>query len=110
MKKLFIGTALIAALGMGGCTSNETTAASSYSDYISGAKSAHAKAKSLGDVWKQKKMKKSYVDTYLAKAEEAKKKGDDAAALKYAKQAYKTANAEVAQTESWKGQKAGWEK
>lgn len=110
MKKLFIGTAIVAALSMGGCASNEAAAPSSYADYVSAAKAAHAKAAAAGNVWKQKKMKKGYVDHYLAKAEEAKKKGDDAGAMKYAKEAYKSANAEVAQTASWEGQKAAWEK
>ena len=109
MKKLFIGTALVTALGIGGCTANETTP-TSYADIVSSAKAAHAKAVAVNDVWKQKKMKKPYVDTYLDKAEAAKKKGDDATAMKYAKEAYKTANAEVSQMESWKGMKAGWEK
>lgn len=109
MKKLIIGTAIVAALSMGGCTSNEAMP-TSYANYVASATAAHAKAKAVNNVWKQKKMKKSYVDTYLAKADEAKKKGDEAAALKYAKKAYKSANAEVAQMEAWKGQKAGWEK
>ncbi|WEJ63282.1 hypothetical protein [Thiomicrorhabdus lithotrophica] len=109
MKKLIIGTAIVAALSMGGCTSNEAKP-TSYADYVASATAAHAKAKAVNNVWKQKKMKKSYVETYLAKADEAKKKGDEAAALKYAKEAYKSANAEVAQMEAWKGQKAGWEK
>jgi len=110
MKKLFIGTAIVAALSMSACTANETTAPTSYADYVSGAQAAHAKAVAVGNVWKQKKMKKGYVEHYLAKAEAAKKKGDEAAAMKYAKKAYKSANAQVAQTAAWEGQKAGWEK
>ena len=109
MKKLLIGTALVATIGMTGCTANATTS-TSYADIVESAKAAHAKAKTVNNVWKQKKMKQPYVDTYLAKADEAKKKGDDAAAMKYAKQAYKSAHAEVAQMESWKGMKAAWEK
>ncbi|WP_040725834.1 hypothetical protein [Thiomicrorhabdus sp. Kp2] len=109
MKKLLIGTALVAALGMGGCTSNEAMP-TSYADIVESAKAAHAKATAVNNVWKQKKMKQPYVDTYLAQAEEAKKKGDDAAAMKYAKEAYKSAHAQVAQMEEWKGMKAGWEK
>lgn len=109
MKKLLIGTAVVAALAMGGCTSTQSTPVT-YADYVEGANAAHAKAKAVNNVWKQKKMKQSYVDTYLSKADEAKKKGDEAAALKYAKEAYKSANAEVTQMESWKGLKAAWEK
>jgi len=107
MKKLIIGTALVTALGMGGCTANETSS-TSYAGIVDSAKAAHAKAGT--NVWKQKKMKKAYFDTYLAKAEAAKAKGDEAGAMKYAKEAYKTANAEVAQAEAWKNLKAGWEK
>ncbi|HHT00847.1 MAG TPA: hypothetical protein ENK73_08350 [Thiomicrospira sp.] len=109
MKKLIIGSAIVAALSMGGCTSNEAMP-TSYADYVDGAKAAHAKAVAVNNVWKQKKMKKPYVEDYLAKAEAAKAKGDEAGALKYAKEAYKTANAEVDQMEKWKGLKAGWEK
>ncbi|WP_029407083.1 hypothetical protein [Thiomicrorhabdus sp. Milos-T2] len=109
MKKLLVGTAVVAALAIGGCASAQSSPVS-YADYIDGANAAHAKAKASNNVWKQKKMKKSYVDTYLSKAAEAKKKGDKAAAMKYAKKAYKSANAEVMQMDSWKGLKAGWEK
>ncbi len=109
MKKLLIGSMLAAAVAMTGCTATASNP-TSYSDYVDAAKAAHAKAAANNNVWKQKKMKKPYVEHYLAKAEEAKKKGDEAAALKYAKEAYKSANAEVAQTESWKGLKAAWEK
>jgi len=109
MKKLLIGSAIIASIAMTGCTANEA-APTNYSGYMDGAKAAHAKAAAVGNVWKQKKMKKGYVDHYLAKAEAAKAKGDDAGALKYAKKAYKSANAEVAQSKTWEGQKAAWEK
>ncbi|QCU89706.1 hypothetical protein [Thiomicrorhabdus sediminis] len=107
MKKLFIGTALVAALSMGACTSN-TANPTTYDDYVEAAVATHAKAKAMGDVWKQKKMKLPYVEHYLAEADKAKKAGDDAKALKLAKEAYKTANAEVAQAETV--QKAAWEK
>lgn len=109
MRKLLIGSALVAAVAMTGCASTASTP-TSYSDYVDAAKAAHAKAAANKNVWKQKKMKLPYVEHYLAKAEEAKKKGDEAAALKYAKEAYKSANAEVAQSESWKGMKPMWEK
>jgi len=109
MKKLLIGTAMAAVLGMTGCAST-ASAPTTYADYVDGAKAAHAKAAAQNNVWKQKKMKLPYVEHYLAKAEEAKKKGDEAAAMKYAKEAYKSANAEVAQSASWEGQKAAWEK
>lgn len=109
MRKLFIGTAMVAALSMTACASN-TANPTSYADYVDAAKAAHAQAAANGNVWKQKKMKKGYVDHYLAKAEEAKKKGDDAGAMKYAKEAYKSANAEMAQVNSWKTLKAAWEK
>ena len=109
MKKLFIGTAMVAALSMSACASN-TANPTSYADYVAAAKAAHAKAAEHKNVWKQKKMKKPYVEHYLAKAEAAKKKGDDAAAMKYAKEAYKSANAQMNQVESWKSLKAAWEK
>lgn len=109
MKKLLIGTAVVTALSMGACNATQSTPVT-YADYVEGANAAHAKATAANNVWKQKKMKKAYVDTYLSKAAAAKKKGDEAAAMKYAKEAYKTANAEVMQANDWKGQKAGWEK
>jgi hypothetical protein len=107
MKKLLIATAVAAMVGMTGCASN-SSAPSSYAEYVAAAKAAH---KASGDnIWKQKKMKKAYTDHYLSLAEAAKKKGDDAAALKYAKQAYHSASAQKAQTESWKTLKPLWEK
>lgn len=109
MKKLLIGTALLATLSMTACASN-SAAPSSYDDYVAAANELHAEAKKNKNVWKQKKMKKPYVEHYLAKADEAKKKGDDAGALKFAKEAYKSANAQMEQVESWKSMKPAWEK
>ena len=109
MRKLLIGTAMIAAVSMTACANTSMTP-TSYSDYVSAAQEKHEIAKANNNVWKQKKMKKPYVEHYLAKAEEAKKKGDDTAALKYAKEAYKSANAQVNQINSWKELKAGWVK
>ena len=111
MKKLLITAALVATVSLTACTGNGTKVnSSSYADVVSAAKAAHADASKSGYIWKQKKMKMSYVDTYLAKAEAAKAKGDDAGALKAANQALKTANAEVAQREAANGLKGGWEK
>ena len=101
MKKLLIAATIATTVTLGACSSNPTTASASYSDMIAQAKAAHAVAKKRGDVWKQKKMKKAYVDYYIAKAEAAKKKGDKAAAMKNAKLALKTAKAEVKQTEDY---------
>ncbi len=109
MRKLVIGTAILAALSMSACASN-SSAPSSYSDYVDAAKAAHEVAKKNQNVWKQKKMKKPYVEHYLAKADEAKKKGDDAGALKYAKEAYRSANGQVSQVESWKTMAPAWQK
>lgn len=109
MKKLLISTAMAATLAMTGCASN-ASAPSSYAEYVDAAKAAHATAAANKNVWQQKKMKLPYVEHYLAKAEEAKKKGDEAAAMKFAKEAYKSANAEVAQVESWKTLKPAWQK
>lgn len=107
MKKLFIGTALVAALGLSACSAN-TANPTTYFDYVTAAQEAHATAKKAKNVWKQKKMKKSYVDTYLAKAAAAKELGNDAEALKHAKEAYKIANAQTAQSANIA--KAVWEK
>uniref|UniRef100_Q31F64 Lipoprotein n=1 Tax=Hydrogenovibrio crunogenus (strain DSM 25203 / XCL-2) TaxID=317025 RepID=Q31F64_HYDCU len=108
MKKLLVSAAVIATLSLGACSSNQSKSASSYDSVISEATSTHAIAKKNGYVWKQKKMKKAYVDHYIAKAEEAKKKGDDKAAMKYANEALKTANAEVHQMKEYADLKPAW--
>jgi len=97
MKKIFIGIAIIASLSIGACNATKLDT-NSYEGIVSEAKANHALAKEkYGNVWKQKKMKKSYVDTYLEKADKAKKAGKDADALKFAKQARDTAVQEVKQ-------------
>lgn len=111
MKKLLIGTLFaFASLSLTACSSNATKAPTSYSDYVDSAKALHAQAKADKNVWKQKKMKKPYVEHYLAKAEEANKAGDEAKALKLAKKAHASAEAQMRQTAGWKGMKAAWEK
>ena len=109
MKQLLLGMAIALSLSVTGCAYNNSTP-SSYAEYVGAAKAAHAKAVANKNVWQQKKMKLPYVEHYLAKADEAKQKGDDSTALKYAKEAYKSANAEVAQVDSWKTLKPAWEK
>ena len=89
--------AVIASLSVGVCNATKPDT-NSYEGIVSEAKAQHSLAKkTYGNVWKQKKMKKSYVDTYLAKADKAKKAGKDADALKFAKQARDTAVQEVKQ-------------
>lgn len=109
MKKLLMTAALVATVSLTGCATNGAKS-DSYADVVAAAKATHADAKKSGYVWQQKKMKMSYVEDYLAKAEEAKAKGDDKGALKAANMALKTAKAEVAQRDSANGLKAGWEK
>ncbi len=111
MKKLLTGAAVAATLTLGACSSmgikSEPT---TYAEITAAAKATHAEAKKMKNVWKQKKMKKAYVDFYLAKAEAAKKKGDEKAAMKYAKLALKVARAEVDQINRYAGEKPMWEK
>lgn len=109
MKKLLISTALVTSFTLTGCIANDTKP-TSYADIVAQAKATHADAANSGYVWKQKKMKTSYVEHYLTLAEEAKAKGDDAAALQAAKEALKTAKAEVAQRDGAENLKATWEK
>lgn len=109
MKKLLMTAALVATVSLTGCAGNGAKD-DSYASIVAAATAIHADAAKSGYTWQQKKMKMSYVDTYLAKAEEAKAKGDDEGALKAAKQALKTAQAEVAQREAANGLKAEWEK
>ena len=109
MKKLLISAAILATATLTGCNSNQAKP-TAYSDIVSQAQAMHADAAKSGYSWKQKKMKKSYVDHYLALAADAKTKGDDAGALKAANAAYKTAIAEVGQRDDANDLKAGWEK
>ncbi len=110
MKKLLISATIFVSATLVGCNQTNQSKPTSYADIVSQAKSLHANAAETGYVWKQKKMKTSYVEHYLAQADEAKKKGDDAAALKAAQEALKIATAEVAQREEAKNLKASWEK
>ncbi len=109
MKKFLMTAALVATVSLTACTGNETKT-NAYADIVAAATANHAEAAKSGYTWKQKKMKKGYVDHYLAKAEAAKAKGDEAGAMKNAQAALKTAKAEVAQRDAANGLKAGWEK
>jgi len=110
MKKLLIGAAVAVALNLTACSTMATQSPTSYEAIVADATATHAKSVELKNVWQQKKMKMSYVDHYLDLAKKAKDKGDDANALKWAKEAQKSAKAEVAQMDAHKGYKAGWEK
>lgn len=110
MKKLFVGAAVVATLSLGACSSMQTKSSMSYDDVVAQATAQHAKAKEMGNVWKQKKMKQPYFDTYISEAAAAKKKGDNEAAMKFAKEALKTANAEVQQSEKYADLKPAWVK
>lgn len=107
MKKLFVGAAIITTLTLGACSSMPSKSMS-YDDVVAQATAQHAKAKKLGNVWQQKKMKKPYVDAYLDQAAAAKKKGDDATAMKFAQKALKTADAEVNQMEKYADLQPAW--
>ncbi|MBF6057138.1 MULTISPECIES: hypothetical protein [Thiomicrorhabdus] len=107
MKKLLIGATLIASAVFAGTAS---ASAMSYDETVAQAKAVHADASKDGFIWQQKKMKMPYVNDYLAKADEAHKKGDSAAAMKFAQEALKTAKAEVYQRDHNANLKAGWEK
>lgn len=110
MKKLFVSAAIVASLSLSACSSTQTKSLSSYDDIIAEAVAVNAEAKKKGFVWKQKAMKLPYVEHYIAKAEEAKKKGDDASAMKYAKEALKTANAEMNQMVKYSDLQPAWYK
>jgi len=106
MKKLFVGMAVIASLSINVCNATKPDP-NSYEGVVAEAKAQHAFAKKRdSNVWKQKKMKKSYVETFLAKADKAKKAGKDADALKFAKQARDIAIQEVKQMD--KKDKPAW--
>ncbi len=110
MKKIIVTAAVAASLSLGACSMGTKSEPKTYAEITAAAKAAHAEAKKLKNVWKQKKMKKAYVDYYLAKAEAAKKKGDEAAAMKNAKLALRVARAEVDQINRYKNEKPMWEK
>ncbi|MDG6777515.1 hypothetical protein QCB44_02225 [Thiomicrorhabdus sp. zzn3] len=109
MKKLLIGAAIAAAFNLTACSSMATQS-NSYDSIVAEATATHAEAKAMHNVWKQKKMKLPYVEHYLDLAAKAKEKGDEAAAVKYAKEALKTAKAEVAQIKNNENLTAAWEK
>jgi len=96
MKKLLVTAALAASMSLMGCESTQTSS-NSYTDVLAQADKLHAEAKAGGYVWKQKKMKVSYVEHYKAEAEAAAKKGDLAKAMEAAQNALKSAEGEVRQ-------------
>lgn len=110
MKKILVGAAVAVALNLTACSSMATQSPNSYQAIVADANAAQAKSIEMSNVWKQKAMKLGYVDHYLDLAKQAKDKGDDAAAIKWAKEAQKTAHAQVAQIEAAKGLKGAWEK
>lgn len=110
MKKILVGAAVAVALNLTACSTMATQSPNSYEAILADVAAAQAKSVEMKNVWQQKKMKLSYVDHYLDLAKKAKAKGDDAAAIKWAKEAQKTANAQIAQIEAHKGYKAAWEK
>lgn len=109
MKKLLVISAVAAALTLGACASTPE-AKPEYEATVEKATMLQAQSKAAGNVWKQKKMKLPYTEDYLAQADEAKKKGDDAGALKLAKEALKTAQAQVDQTSTYANDKPSWYK
>lgn len=68
----------------------------------------HGEAKAEGFVWKQKKMKQTYFDTYAAEYEAAKAKGDAKKMANAAEFAMRTAKGEHKQMTA--DVKAGWAK
>lgn len=110
MKKFLIGAAFVyATASLTGCAGNAAKA-ETYDAIVADATATHAEAKKMHNVWKQKAMKLGYVEHYLDLAAKAKQKGDEAGAIKLAKEAQKTAHAEVAQMNNNANIKAAWEK
>lgn len=105
MKKLLTGVALTLAVSAFNSAAYASTDADAMMDK---AAQLHSQAKDGGFVWKQKKMKQPYFDTYAAQYEEAKKKGDMKKAQTAAEFALKTAEGEVRQMTA--DVKAGWDK
>lgn len=111
MKKLLVISAIAASLTLGACASTpEASAKSEYDATVEKATMLQAQAKAAGNVWKQKAMKLPYTEDYLAQADEAKKKGNDAEALRLAKEALKTAEAQLVQNERHAAEKPAWYK
>jgi len=110
MKKLFVGLAVAATMTLSACSSSPAKSGASmgYEATIAEAKALHAESAANGNVWKQKKMKKAYVDHYVAEAEAAKKAGDDAKAMSYADKALKSAKAELSQYKENENLKPLW--
>lgn len=96
MKKLLIGAMLTASMALVGCE-HTATSGTSYTDVLAKAEKLHNEAKAKGYVWKQKKMKKGYVEHYKAEAEAAAKKGDMDKAMAAANNALKSAEGELRQ-------------
>ena len=108
MKKLLTAMAVAGSLTLGACANMQSNDLSTYNGVMAEAAAQHAVAKEHKNVWKQKKMKKPYVEHYMAKAEAAKKKGNDAAAMEWAQKALKSARAEVRQSQQHASTDPAW--
>lgn len=104
MKKTFATLAIAASFAFAGPASAD----GHVSGMMDKAAKLHAEAKEKGVVWKQKKMKKSYYDTYMDEIAAAKEKGDMKKAEAAAELLLKTAKGELKQANT--DIKAAWEK
>lgn len=101
MKKLLVGATVLATLTLGACAHNQHS--DNYSALVEEAKAKQAISKENGNVWKQKAMKKPYVEHYLEEAEKARLES-----VRLAKEAVRSADAQIAQTKEADDLTPGW--
>lgn len=103
MKKLLVGATVLATLTLGACAHNQHN--DNYSALVKEAQAKQEISKETGNIWHQRAMKKPYVEHYLAEAEKARLES-----VRLAKEAVRSADAQIAQTEEARATVPGWYK
>ncbi len=107
MKKFIIATFILSTMSFNAYSKTVDTV--SFSEIVAEAKANHATAKEMQNiVWKKKALKKPFVEHFLAKADEAMKKGDEDAAMGFATQALTTSRGELRQAKLFGNIQPAW--
>lgn len=102
MKKLLVGATVLTSLTLAACSHTQTKD-DGYAAFVAEAKAKQEISRENGNVWQQRNMELPYVEHYLVEAEKARLES-----IRLAKEAVKSANAQIAQTEDGRALTPGW--
>lgn len=108
MKKLLVGATIATAFSMTACAHNHSATSAvddGYAALVAEAQAKQEQSRADGNVWQQRNMKLPYVDHYLAEAEKARQES-----VRLAKEAVKSANGQIDQTNYGRNLTPGWYK